>query len=99
MLKGVIVLVKPSLLKKADEAVDVRQYGLENSAFPQQTTVDQCFDEAQFESYRRLGIRCVKAAFTGVTEFKDEEYRAALNKEEEQRTDRERAIIAVQKIR
>lgn len=34
-LKGVIVLVKPSLLKKADEAVDVRQYGLENSAFPQ----------------------------------------------------------------
>jgi hypothetical protein len=54
---GVIVLFKPSITNN-DEPADVRQYNLENSVFPQQTTVDQWFDEAQFESYRRLGHLC-----------------------------------------
>lgn len=53
-LRGVIVWIKPALTAK-DESVDVRQYALENTVFPQQTTADQWFDEAQFESYRRLG--------------------------------------------
>ena len=38
------------------------QYGLENHVLPQQTTADQWFDGAQFESYRRLGGACTKAA-------------------------------------
>ena len=54
---GVIILFKPTITNK-DEPADVRQYKLENSVFPQQTTIDQWFDEAQFESYRRLGHLC-----------------------------------------
>ncbi|MCA1634515.1 MAG: hypothetical protein LC802_12680 [Acidobacteria bacterium] len=51
---GVIILFKPVVTGR-DEPADVRQFKLENSLFPQQTTADQWFDEAQFESYRRLG--------------------------------------------
>jgi len=51
---GVIVLFKPVLAN--DEDVDVIQYGMEDRHdFPQQTTGDQFYSEAQFESYRRLG--------------------------------------------
>ncbi|HEX8127676.1 MAG TPA: hypothetical protein VF527_01015, partial [Pyrinomonadaceae bacterium] len=60
-LKGIIVLIKPALT--ADEKVDIRQYSLENENFPQQTTADQWFDEAQFESYRRLGELCAQTVF------------------------------------
>ena len=45
-------------------SADVRQYALENDAFPQQTTADQWFGEAQFESYRRLGMECARAALS-----------------------------------
>jgi hypothetical protein len=48
-----IVYVKPSLL--GDEPADITQYRSENPEFPQQPTSDQFFDEAQWESYRRLG--------------------------------------------
>jgi hypothetical protein len=51
--RGTIVWIKPSLLDS--DPADVLQYALENCTFPQQTTADQWFDEAQFESYRRLG--------------------------------------------
>jgi hypothetical protein len=37
------------------EPNDVLDYRRENSAFPQQSTADQWFDESQFESYRALG--------------------------------------------
>ena len=57
---GVIILFKPAITGR-HEPPDVRQYKLENSLFPQQTTVDQWFDEAQFESYRRLGEVCAGA--------------------------------------
>lgn len=50
---GYIVVVKPVLT--GSETVDIRQYGLENDKFPQQSTSDQWFDEAQFESCRKLG--------------------------------------------
>jgi hypothetical protein len=59
---GVIVLFKPAVTNR-DETADVRQYKLENKIFPQQTTVDQWFDEAQFESYRRLGELCSHVFF------------------------------------
>jgi hypothetical protein len=59
---GTIVWLKPSLLE-ADPA-DVRQYGLQNTAFPQQATTDQWFDEAQFESYRRLGEHCARCVLS-----------------------------------
>jgi hypothetical protein len=50
---GYIIVVKPALTR--DETIDVRQYGFENDSFPQQSLSDQWFDEAQFESYRKLG--------------------------------------------
>ncbi|MBI1733531.1 MAG: patatin-like phospholipase family protein [Candidatus Rokubacteria bacterium] len=61
-MKGTIVWIKPTVV--GTEPADVVQYGLQNAAFPQQTTADQWFDEAQFESYRQLGRESVRAVFT-----------------------------------
>ncbi len=70
-LTGVVIYIKPSLLKdETSMRADVRQYEIENSGFPQESTVDQWFDEAQFESYRKLGEACAEAAFGKVREFK-----------------------------
>jgi len=64
--EGVIIWIKPTLT--GDEPADVRQYAIENENFPQQTTADQWFDEAQFESYRRLGEHSIEAAFEGAVD-------------------------------
>jgi hypothetical protein len=58
---GTIVYVKPAVVPTV--TADVRQYALENNFFPQQTTANQWFDEAQFESYRRLGEFCANKVF------------------------------------
>ena|GEM_PF-1383738 len=67
---GKIILIKPALTN-SDETADVRQYGIENSSFPQQGTADQWFDESQFESYRRFGMLCANAAFGRVDALKE----------------------------
>jgi hypothetical protein len=59
---GTIVVVKPNLA--GGEPVDVKQYGYLHSDFPQQFTFDLWYDEAQFESYRRLGEESGKLAAT-----------------------------------
>lgn len=51
--EGWLIVLKPTLC--GDEPLDVRQYAEQNPEFPQQSTGDQSFDEAQWESYRRLG--------------------------------------------
>ena len=38
-----------------DEPEDLVEYHKNHSAFPQQSTLDMFFDEAQWESYRKLG--------------------------------------------
>jgi hypothetical protein len=54
--EGKLILIKPTLTKEIYEcASDLRNYALVEPAFPQQSTVDQWFNEAQFESYRKLG--------------------------------------------
>ncbi|HYC62408.1 MAG TPA: patatin-like phospholipase family protein [Thermoanaerobaculia bacterium] len=55
--KGTIIVVKPNLALADGKPlpVDVQQYGFKNTDFPQQGTFDLWYDEAQFESYRRLG--------------------------------------------
>jgi hypothetical protein len=63
---GTIVWIKPTLI--GGESADVTQYGLQNPAFPQQTTADQWFDESQFESYRQLGEHSVTCLFESVAE-------------------------------
>jgi choline dehydrogenase-like flavoprotein len=48
-----ILLLKPSLSDGLTE--DIINYGKVNSAFPQDPTSDQVFDDVQWESYRALG--------------------------------------------
>jgi len=50
---GQIVLVKPNV--SASLPVDLVNFKAANPLFPQQSTTDQFFDEAQWESYFRLG--------------------------------------------
>jgi hypothetical protein len=54
--RTLLVLIKPNLVE--DAAVDLSLYAREHPEFPQQTTADQFFDEAQWESYRKLGVEC-----------------------------------------
>jgi hypothetical protein len=56
-----IVLIKPVLV--AEAPLDVHNYGAVNKEFPQQTTGDQFFDEAQWESYRMLGVEIGRRIF------------------------------------
>ncbi|KQV59678.1 MULTISPECIES: patatin-like phospholipase family protein [unclassified Duganella] len=51
--KGVLVLVKPALMRDLPE--DVHNYARDNDSFPQQSTADQFFAEDQWESYFSLG--------------------------------------------
>jgi hypothetical protein len=50
---GVLVYLKPTLV--GDEPVDVANYARTHATFPHESTAEQWFDEAQFESYRMLG--------------------------------------------
>lgn len=56
-----ILVLKPRLI--AGLAPDVRNYARNNPGFPNQSTVDQFFDEAQFESYRQLGLEIGRTLF------------------------------------
>ncbi len=52
-MSGTLVYLKPSLSEKTP--ADILNYALQNTAFPHESTADQWFSEAQFESYRKLG--------------------------------------------
>jgi hypothetical protein len=58
---SLILVLKPSL--DGDEPLDVRNYAQSKCDFPQESTVDQYFDEAQWESYRRLGEHIASRIF------------------------------------
>lgn len=58
---SLLVFVKPALTYFAP--LDVRAYGDTHPDFPQQATADQFFDEAQWESYRKLGLEIGRAVF------------------------------------
>lgn len=62
---GWLLYIKPSL--KGCEPQDVLQYHSEHSDFPHEPTSDQFFDEAQWESYRRLGEHIGRSLFCGGT--------------------------------
>jgi hypothetical protein len=62
---GYILVIKPSIV--GVEPLDVRQYRAYNPVFPQQPTSDQFYDEAQFESYRRLGACCADSALNALS--------------------------------
>ena len=54
---GTLISLKPVLEKTL--FVDLDQYHSAHADFPQQPTSDQFFDEAQFESDRRLGLETI----------------------------------------
>ena len=56
---GIIVYLKPVLT--GDEPIDVVNYARSHPAFPQESTMNQWFDTAQFESYRTLGLHTVQS--------------------------------------
>jgi hypothetical protein len=52
--RSLLVYLKPTYFYQT-APIDVRSYGTTSPTFPHETTLDQWFGEAQFESYRRLG--------------------------------------------
>jgi hypothetical protein len=64
--KGQFIYIKPSL--SAELPQDVLAYAHQSKAFPHQSTVDQFFDESQFESYRALGFACASATVNAISD-------------------------------
>lgn len=64
--RGVLLYIKPTLT--GQEPTDVAYYAASHPAFPHEPTSDQFFDEAQFESYRRLGQDVMTRALEPVLE-------------------------------
>jgi hypothetical protein len=64
---GKLIYIKPCLNRELlPQAQDVLAYARTDIKFPHQSTADQFFDEAQFESYRALGYVCGSAASDSV---------------------------------
>jgi len=59
--QSTLLYIKPTLI--GDEPADVRRYHTEHPSFPHETTAEQFFDEAQWESYRRLGEHIADKVF------------------------------------
>lgn len=56
-----ILLIKPNLVSGLP--VDLLNYAGEHPTFPNESTANQFFDEAQFESYRQLGLQIGRRLF------------------------------------
>lgn len=49
-----LLVIKPNLIRRLSD--DVRFYWMTHPAFPNEPTINQFFNESQFESYRQLGL-------------------------------------------
>lgn len=63
---GILFYIKTSMTGKEPE--DLLSYRRENPSFPDETTANQFFNEAQFESYRKLGEIVGKQVCTDIEE-------------------------------
>jgi hypothetical protein len=59
--QGIILYIKASVT--GDEPEDIKEFRSRFLKFPHQSTGDQFFDEAQFESYRKLGFHIAESTF------------------------------------
>jgi hypothetical protein len=59
-----LLLIKPTLT--GDEPEDVLRYHSDHPAFPHESTGEQFFNEAQWESYRRLGEHIMSLILDGL---------------------------------
>jgi hypothetical protein len=57
---GVIVVIKTGMVT-AEASVDLINHWRQNPAFPYDATIDQQYDQAQFEAYRQLGYLAGRA--------------------------------------
>ncbi|HUF50029.1 MAG TPA: hypothetical protein VMN60_04290 [Longimicrobiales bacterium] len=60
-----LIYLKNSLT--GDEPAPLENYKARNPAFPHETTIDQFFDDAQFEAYRALGVHIAEHTFVAWT--------------------------------
>jgi hypothetical protein len=58
---GLMLYLKLSLT--GDEAELLKRYRLVQPDFPHQSTIDQFYDEEQFEAYRQLGVHVAEGTF------------------------------------
>ena len=58
---GILIYIKSSIT--GEESEDLLAYRRKHNTFPDESTADQFFDEAQFESYRELGYIIGKELF------------------------------------
>jgi hypothetical protein len=65
-IDGTLLYIKPAIV--GDENADVLNYRKAHPDYPHQSTADQWFDEAQFESYRALGYHIAKCALARAAE-------------------------------
>lgn len=63
---GVLIYLRPGFT--GNEPADVLSYARRHPPFPFQSTTDQFFDEAQFESYRQLGQHIAQTVFQEAAE-------------------------------
>jgi predicted acylesterase/phospholipase RssA len=63
---GTLLYIKPAIV--GTENADVLNYRKAHPDYPHQSTADQWFDEAQFESYRALGYHIAKDALARTAE-------------------------------
>jgi hypothetical protein len=61
---GTILYLKATL--SGDEPVDVRNFANADPLFPHDSTANQFFDEARFESYRALGYHTILSVSAGL---------------------------------
>ena len=66
---GTILYIKATL--SGDEPIDVRNFASSDPEFPHDSTANQFFDEARFESYRTLGYHSVLSVAGGLPNLKD----------------------------
>jgi hypothetical protein len=59
--QGIILYLKLSIT--GNELETIKRYRLVHPDFPHQTTLDQFFDEEQFEAYRQLGVHIAEGLF------------------------------------
>ncbi len=62
--KAVMLYIKTAVT--GNEPALIQAYQDANPAFPNQSTLDQFFDEHQFEAYRRLGVHSAESLFEDV---------------------------------
>jgi len=66
---SLLIYIKPTICR--DDPIDLREYHARNRPFPHQPTLDQFFDETQWESYRKLGEVIGRQIFTSGSSFDD----------------------------